>query len=200
MTDDVEAAEAGAPSDDGEDFYARTKFWRAARRYGLRDLILTGGSGVAVAAAGAVLALYLCGSLRDDGLRALGVAYISLGAALFGIVLAGLAVVAAFFDRAYVLELREGGTLDQALFGFWWVAALAVVSLLASVTMTAVVYAKSSEGVTAVALTVATALFVAALLEALTLVGTLMRHGLYRAELMARREQSGGRRRGTDQS
>ncbi len=42
---------------------------------------------------------------------------------------------------------------------------------------------------TAVALAVATALFVGALVEALALVGTLMRHGLYRAELMARRKE-----------
>lgn len=190
MTVHVEPAGAGAPSEDGgDDFYKRTKFWRAARRYGFRDLVLTWGSGVAVVAALGVLVLYLRNSLGDEGLKALGVAYISLGAALFGIVLAGLAVVAAFFDRAYVLELRKGGTLDQALFGFWWVAALAVVSLLASVAMTVAVYAKSSEAVTAVALAVATLLFVAALLEALALVGTLMRHALYRAELMARRKE-----------
>lgn len=183
MTLDAESGDSGA---NGEDFYERTKFWRSARRYGFSNLLVTWGSGVAMLAAGAVLALYLHECLRADGLKAIGVAYISLGAALFGIVLAGLAVVAAFFDRAYVLELRERGTLDQALFGFWWVAALAVVSLLASVSMTVTLYAGSSEAVTAVAVALATALFVSALLEALALVGTLMRHGLYRAELMGR--------------
>lgn len=183
---EVKAAGGSPPAED--DFYKRTRFWTAARRYGFRDLLGTWGSAVALAGAAGVLWLFLDGCLADDGLKALGVAYISLGAALFGIVLAGLAVVAAFFDREYIAELRAAGTLDHALFGFWWVAALAVASLLASVAMTVAVYADASRTVKAVALSVATALFLSAVLEALTLVGTLMRHGLYRAELMARRE------------
>ena len=126
--------------------------------------------------------------MPDDGLKALGVAYISLGAALLGIVLAGLAVLAACCDRGYVATLREAGTLDFSLFGFWWVSALAVASLLASVGMTVAVYASASEPVVAVVSTLATVLFVSALLEALALVGTMMRHGLYRAELMSRED------------
>lgn len=185
LSSDVKPAAGAAPPEE-EDFYESTRFWRAAKRYGWWNLVGTWGTLLALLAGGSALWLYLAGNLRDDGLKALGVAYISLGAALFGIVLAGLAVVAAFFDRDYVNQLREAERLDKALFGFWWVAALAVVSLLTSVVLAVVVYATASRGVTAVALTVATVLFVSALLEALSLVGTLMRHGLYRAELEAR--------------
>jgi hypothetical protein len=181
---DVEPT-AGAPPDE-EDFYERTRFWRAAKRYGFTYLLITWGSVVALAAGGGVLWLYLAHHLPADGLKALGLAYVSLGAALFGIVLAGLAVVAAFFDREYVEELRSHGRLDGALFGFWWVAALAVVSVLASVALTVAAYASASRAVTAVAVTIATVMFVDALVEALTLVGTMMRHGLYRAETAAR--------------
>jgi hypothetical protein len=182
---EVEPAAGSAPPEE-DDFYDRTRFFSAAKRYGLWDLIGTWGSLLALIAGGAVLWFYLEGWLAGDGLKALGVAYISLGAALFGIVLAGLAVVAAFFDRDYVNQLREAGTLDQALFGFWWVAALAVLSLIVSVALTIVAYVDASRSVTAVVLTVATVLFMSAVLEALALVGTLMRHGLYRAESMAR--------------
>lgn len=147
---------------------------------------MTWGSTAALAATGVVLWLYLDQSLKGQGLKALGIAYISLAAALFGIVLAGLAVVAAFFDRDYVATLRDAGTLNQSLFGFWWVAALAVTSLIGSVALTVVVYASGGRTATAIALGAATAMFLFALLEALTLVGTLMRHGLYRAELMER--------------
>jgi hypothetical protein len=167
------------------DFYAQTKFFAAARRYGYSSLLLTVGWLVGLVSALVVLALFLHDCLADDGIKALGVAYISLGAALFGIVLAGLAVVATFFDREYVLTLRAAGSLNRALFGFWWVATIAVFSLLASVALTVAVYAGGSEEVIAVALTLSTGLFVAALLEALSLVGTMMRHGLYRAELFA---------------
>jgi hypothetical protein len=181
----VEPALGATPPSDGEDFYERTKFWAAAKRYGARNLIATPGSAVALAAGGAILWLYLDRSLTGDGLKALAIAYISLGAALFGIVLAGLAVVAAFFDRDYVRRLREFGTLDQSLFAFWWVAALAVVALLVSVGLTVVAYVGAERGITASVSTIATVFFVSAVLEALALVGTLMRHGLYRAELMA---------------
>ena len=113
-------------------------------------------------------------------------AYVSLGAALFGIVLAGLAVVAAFFDRDYVSQLREAGTLGNALFGFWWVAAITVGAVLTSVGLTVAAFAGASEPVTAVVLGIATTLFVGSLGEALSLVGTIMRHGLYRSELAQR--------------
>lgn len=172
------------------DFYTQTTFVASARRYGFSALLLTWGWACGLLAAGGTLFLYLHHCLPDDGVKALGVAYISLGAALFGIVLAGLAVVAAFFDRDYVKQLRDAGTLQQSLFGFWWVAAVAVLSLLASVALTVAVYVKGSEPVVAATLALATGLFVAALLEALSLVGTMMRHGLYRAERIAR-EDSG---------
>lgn len=181
---------SGASPPERPDFYASTKFWTVARRYGWCDLIVTPGSLLGLLAAAGVLFLYLNRDLHGSGLQALGIAYISLGAALFGIVLAGLAVVGAFFDREYVAALRDAGTLDQALFGFWWVAALAVVSLLCSIALTVVAYTASPKGLTAAAATVATALFVSTLLEALGLVGTLMRHGLYRAEIAAHELQS----------
>lgn len=183
---DLEPAAGQTQSETADDFYKRTRFWPSARRYGFSSLTITWGTAGALLAGGGVLWLYLDGQLKSDGLKALGVAYISLGAALFGIVLAGFAVVAAFFDRDYVSTLREFGTLEFSLFGYWWVAALAVVSLIASVALTVAVYADAVRSVTAVAVTIATVLFISALLEALALVGTLMRHGLYRAELMAR--------------
>lgn len=169
-----------------EDLYESTRFWNAARAYGLDQLILTWGFAVALVCAGGVLFLFLHGDLPLNGVKALAVAYVSLGAALFGIVLAGLAVVAAFFDRDYVSQLREAGTLGSALFGFWWVAAITVGAVLISVGLTVAAFAGASEPVTAVVLGVATTLFVASLGEALSLVGTIMRHGLYRSELAQR--------------
>lgn len=174
------------PEEDGQDFYESTRFWTAARAYGLNNLVLTWGSAVSLASAGGVIFLYLHGDLPLGGVKALGVAYVSLGAALFGIVLAGFAVVAAFFDEHYVGKLREAGTLGDSLFGFWWVAAITVVAVLASVGLTVAAFAKASEPVTAIALATATTLFVASLSEALSLVGSIMRHALYRSELSRR--------------
>lgn len=175
------------PPEEGEqDLYESTRFRNAARSYGYDQLLLTWGSAVALGCAGGVLYLFLHGDLPIGGVKALAVAYVSLGAALFGIVLAGLAVVAAFFDRDYVSQLREAGTLGDALFGFWWVAAITVAAVLTSVGLTVATFAGASKPVTAVALAVATTLFVASLGEALSLVGTIMRHGLYRSELAQR--------------
>lgn len=174
------------PEQDGPDFYESTRFWAAARAYGAGGLVLTWGSAVSLASSAGVLFLYLHGDLPLDGVKALAVSYVSLGAALFGIVLAGFAVVAAFFDEGYVSRLREAGTLGDSLFGFWWVAAITVVAVIASVGLTVAAFAKASEPVTAVALAMATTLFVASLGEALSLVGTIMRHALYRSELARR--------------
>jgi len=178
--------DATQPVEEGPDYYEQTRFWRAARVYGFRDLIVTPSNGLAVATGGALFGLYLSKNLKVDGAQALGVAYASLGAALFGIVLAGLAVVAAFFDREYVAALREVGSLRVSLFGFWWVAALSVGALVSSVALTVAAFGGASRVVVAVVLTLATVSFFAALLGALELVGTLMRHGLYRAELAGR--------------
>jgi hypothetical protein len=174
------------PDDGGEDFYESTRFWTAARSYGLRSLVLTWGSAVALGGAGAVVFLFLHGDLTLGGVKALGVAYVSLGAALFGIVLAGFAVIAAFFDEDYVSKLREAGSLGDSLFGFWWVAALTVAAVICSVGLTVTAFAGGSRSVMAVVLSLATALFVASLSEALSLVGTIMRHALYRSELARR--------------
>lgn len=174
------------PEHDGPDFYDSTRFWAVARAYGLGDLLITWGSAVALVCAGGVLFLFLNGNLPLNGVKALAVAYVSLGAALFGIVLAGFAVVAAFFDDDYVSRLREAGTFGHSLFGFWWVAAITVVAVIASVGLTVAAFANASEPVTAVALGAATTLFVASLSEALSLVGTIMRHALYRSELPKR--------------
>jgi hypothetical protein len=173
--------DATARSDD-EDFYEQTRFWRSAKDYGLWSLLGTWASALALLAGGLLLGLYLSHEIGSEGLKALSVAYISLAAALFGIVLAGFAVVATFFDPTYVRVLRDARSLMPSLFGFWWVAALTVASLLLSVALTTALYAHASRTLTAVVLAAATIFFVSALLEALSLVGTLMRHGLYRAE------------------
>lgn len=174
------------PEEGGQDFYESTRFWKAARAYGLDQLILTWGVAVALASAGGILFLFLHDDLPLSGVKAMAVAYVSLGAALFGIVLAGFAVVAAFFDRDYVSKLREAGTLGDSLFGFWWVAAITVLAVLASVGLTVAAFSGASKPVTAVALGIATTLFVASLGEALSLVGTILRHALYRSELARR--------------
>ncbi|HEX2096564.1 MAG TPA: hypothetical protein VHF50_04275 [Solirubrobacterales bacterium] len=174
------------PEEAGQDFYESTRFWSAARAYGFDQLILTWATAVALAFAGGVLFLFLNGDLPLTGVKALAVAYVSLGAALFGIVLAGFAVVAAFFDRDYVSKLQEAGTLGNSLFGFWWVAAITVLAVLTSVGLTVAAFVGASEPVTAVALGIATTLFVASLGEALSLVGTIMRHALYRSKLARR--------------
>jgi hypothetical protein len=176
------------PPDEAEDrdFYASTRFWAAARAYGVRNLLLTWGSAAAFAGAGSLLFLFLHGDLPLAGVKALGVAYVSLGAALFGIVLAGFAVVAAFFDEEYVSELRQAGALADSLFGFWWVAAITVAAVISGVGLTVVAFAGASEPVAAAALTISTVLFVGSLGEALSLVGTIMRHALYRSELSRR--------------
>lgn len=184
LSNEIEAS-GSTPPGEADDFYRQTSFVQAAKSYGGTSLLLTFGTLGALLAGGAILYLYLDNDLSREGVKALGVAYLSLGAALFGIVLAGLAVVAAFFDREYVLWLRERGSLRPSFFLFWWVAALAVGALLASVALTVAAYAGHSRPVTATLLTVATVLFVSTLLEALALVGTMMRHGLYRAEFMA---------------
>lgn len=174
------------PDDGGEDFYESTRFWVAARSYGFGSLLFTWGSAVALGGAGAVLFLFLRGDLTLSGVKALGVAYVSLGAALFGIVLAGFAVVAAFFDEEYVSKLRDAGSLRNSLFGFWWVAALTVAAVIFGVALTVTAFAGASRPVTAVVVSLATALFIASLAEALSLVGTIMRHALYRSELSRR--------------
>jgi hypothetical protein len=182
----VEPAASVPPSERDTFDYEQTRFWSTARDYGFRDLVLTGGSGISLLGAGGVVWLYLGKCIGGDALKALGIAYISLGAALFGIVLAGLAVVAAFFDREYATTLRQVGTLRQSLFAFWWVAALAVAAITASIALTVGTYAEAARAITAPLLGLATFLFFAALFEALALVGTTMRHGIYRAETAAR--------------
>jgi membrane protein YdbS with pleckstrin-like domain len=75
---------------------------------------------------------------------------------------------------------------DQASVSFWWIAALAVVTLVCSIALTVVAFTPSPKGLTAVIVGIATTLFVAAPLEALSLVRSVMRHGLHRAEVAAR--------------
>lgn len=72
------------------------------------------------------------------------------------------------------------------MFAFWWVAALAVVALFASVGFVVVTWTTHDLVPTTIALGVASFLFAAALAESLSLVGSMMRHGLYRAELAER--------------
>ncbi len=45
------------PEEDGQDFYESTRFWTAARAYGLNNLVLTWGSAVSLASAGGVIFL-----------------------------------------------------------------------------------------------------------------------------------------------
>lgn len=187
MTSAASEARPVVPSEPAsQDFYERTRFWTVARRYGLSALLLTWGSAFATVAASALVVLYCLDVISVSALKALAVAYTSIAAALFGIVLAGLAVVAAFFDKQYAALLREHGVLDRALFGFWWVAALAVVALFASIAFIVTAWATRDTVPLAIALGLSSVTFAAALGEALALVGSLMRHGLYRAELAHR--------------
>lgn len=197
-TDDhASGADVLIPPDESEaeqDLYRQTGFVLMAASYGLRDLLVTWGSFFGLAAAAGVGYLYIKDILSDEGLKVLSVSYVSLEAALFGIVLAGLAVVATFFDPRYTEFLRKSGALKDTLFLFWWVAALAATSLLASVALTVTSTVGAAKGINAVAVILATLLFVSALIEALALVGTLMRHGIYRAEFLRQNPEIQARR------
>lgn len=157
-------------------------FLAAARNFGYRNLFVTPGIAVALAS-GLVLGILYATQLPTGIARVLALGYLSLGAALLGIVLAGLAVVAAFFDPSYSARLARVGSLTGALFMFWWVAAIAVAAIASSLASLIVFAAVSSQPTRATFLAIATTLFFAALLETLALVGTVMRHGLYRAAL-----------------
>lgn len=185
-------------SEPGHDLRKETRFSVLAVNYGLDPLVRTWGSFFGAVASTGVGYLYIRDILTNEGLKTLSVSYVSLSAALFGIVLAGLAVVATFFDPRYTEFLRRSGSLKNTLFLFWWVATLAVLSLLASVALTVTSAVDAAKAINAVAVVLATFLFVSAVIEALALVGTLMRHGIYRAEFLRADHGIQARRGDTD--
>jgi len=173
-----------APSDGespDEVAYQETRFLPAAAEYGWRNLLLTRSLFVAaILAAGAGL-FYRQRDIGPDVVVSGAGSYVALSAALFGIVLAGLAVIAAFFDPAYVKLLHRAEVLRPSLFAFWWVAFLAVVALVAALVVQYTAGAIHARCIVGTEFTIATFLFLFAIFEALSLVGTVMRHGLWRA-------------------
>lgn len=164
--------------------YARTAFRRAASEYGWWNLIGTWSLVVAALLAGAAALFFRQRNVSTDVVVSVAGSFIALSAALFGIVLAGLAVVAAFFDPTYLRQLHATDTLRRSLFAFWWVAALTVCALVAAVVVQFTAGSIHARCVVGTEFTIATFLFLLAIFEALSLVGTVMRHGLWRARML----------------
>jgi hypothetical protein len=96
------------------------------------------------------------GKLSASSLETVGTAFIAAGAALFGIVLAGLAVLGAFAGgQAFQTFLGSAKRRRETYTEFYWVAALAVLSVLATVALLCVAAITSNRAALAVAFTIA---------------------------------------------
>ena len=179
----IEAAKAEA------ELWAQTQFRNAARDFGYRNLLLTGSSISPLIPAIAAGVLFGLHKLAAGDAVTIALALVSIAAALLGLVLAGLAVVAAFFDPEYVRTLSQRGSLRGALFLFWWVALVAICSVTSSVVLLVTAQATSSRGALAATSAVAAYFFFFTLFETFALVGNVLRHGVYRAEIVRRRAQ-----------
>jgi hypothetical protein len=123
------------------------------------------------------------GTLSADDLRDVSSGYLSLAGALFGAVLAGLAVIVVFLTPTYRDALRRVGELESTLFDPIWVAAVNVTALIAGIGLLATSRASDNTAVLTVAAAVASFTFFAALINTLWLVVEALRHGIYAAEL-----------------
>jgi hypothetical protein len=160
-----------------------SRFVPSARQYGVAHLLWRNRSlWLALLFGSAIPALFATEQLPAGAGKDLALGILSLAAALFGIVIAALAVVAAFFDKDYALRLDSVGSLQRSLFAFWWVAVVAVGALTAGMAFLITSLATECSTVLAIASAPASVLFFAALFESLSLVSMLMLHGLYRAQ------------------
>lgn len=103
-------------------------FWRCVVEY-RREIVLGWDLWTALALAIA-LAYVVAPEQAGDLLTTLASVQLGVATALFGVVLAGLAVIVAFLDEEYIQVLASvGAGLEEDFFHFWFTAALAVSSI-----------------------------------------------------------------------
>jgi len=170
-----------------------TTFWALARTFpgGIPGLLKGWTNTAAIILAVPVVVLTATGDLDSHALDSLATAYLAAAAALFGVILAGLTVFGAFVaGRTFKVLLDELTRLRDVVTGYYWVAAIAVSSLVATVVLVMLVNATEEKAVWSVAIAVATFLFMSALFNALWLVGFTIRVTLYGAFAEARKRAS----------
>jgi hypothetical protein len=178
---DTSSSAKGSSVDDGDDL-RRWGFWQAANRFGARDLVLRGENGVAVVSTASVVVLSATDTLSPDRLTTIATGYLAIGGALFGLVLAGLAVFAAFLQPDYAKLVTRAGVFPDILFEFVWVAALTVCSIGLAIVVLVQTGATTEDGANSTTIGLSTFFFVAALGSGLRLVYELMMQGVLREE------------------
>lgn len=112
----------------------------------------------------------------------IGPVLVGVAGGLFSIVLAALAIVAAFGQSPLVVELQRVGRWQNVLFLFFWDSALAIASIVCSVVLALTPENEVTASSLSVLVFVALFLFFYAIFAALQLVGVVLRLALYHAQ------------------
>jgi hypothetical protein len=159
----------------------QVRFLHQARLFGWARLLKSRGLYTAGLLALPFVVLVAVDQVRSAEVVTIVVAFLGLAAALFGIVLAGLAIVGVFFDRDYAVIAYRSKLLEKSLFLFWWVGTLAVIAICTASLTLLLALVSHCAALLAPAVGVSAFFFFATLLESLSLLGHLMRQGMYRA-------------------
>jgi hypothetical protein len=154
----------------------------ALRKYGLGDLTWRRGENwIAAGITAAVVILSATDTLTPDRLALIATGYLAIGTALFGVVLAGLTVVASLLSPSYTQLVGRAGTLADIYFDFVWVAALTAVAIGFSVVVLVQTGATTEDAANSTTIGLSTLLFFASVGGGLRLVWNVMIQGLLSA-------------------
>jgi uncharacterized membrane protein len=162
-------------------------FWHLLRTVGVRPLLWPEGTAALIV--GSLLSwVMLAGVSKTTRLDAAG-DYLVMAGVLLGIVFATFAVVTSLLSDSYLLFLRDsdGGVLP---FLAPFVVGVAIQCVALAAAMGYQVAAKWSESLEPWAFTIATILFVYALLDVISLSKIVIAHAATRAEYLAVRRKS----------
>jgi hypothetical protein len=157
-------------------------FWRACWTHKWR--ILRGGKPWVSLVAGVVPAVLLPGDGLKDTLASLAGAELGVAAALFGVVLAGMAVIVVFLSQEYLQLLAQlpdpVARFERILFPFWFAAGLTVGAIFWDI-LILLVDALATDTLRRVILAGSTWFITWSLLEVMAVVALISGHGANRA-------------------
>ena len=160
-------------------FIARLKNYGIGRLFGASDFILS------LLFTIILFLLFIFRQLKPQLIPDLASSYLTIALTLFGIIIAGLAIVVTSVEKDFLRIMRKARSFENIVFKFYFIAFVILLSVIVTISLKVILnlYCDASDLIVVVFL-VNSFLFIYAMISSFLLVGTIMRYAIYRADFM----------------
>jgi hypothetical protein len=169
--------------------YEDTKFVNRLLEYGIGRLFSSCDFILSLIFTLTLLLLFILRLVKFEVISALAPSYLAIALALFGIIIAGQAIVVSSLEKDFVRIMRKAQSFDNIMFKFYFIALIILCSIIITIFLNVVLNLHYTLPNLIIAIFLLNSLlFLYGMISSILLVGTIMRYAIYKADFMLRNE------------